>query len=321
MNLNEAYKTLEVQDSISDEDLKKHYKKLATKYHPDLYKEDPNKFKVINEAYQTVQKYRENGGQDDDNFQGFGGFGDISNFINFQDIFQQVNSHNTHHQPPIINIDLSFKESILGCEKEIEYQAYRKCEECSGGRYKVEGNGCDNCDGFGYIIQSNGNMTMKSFCNKCKAKGVKKTKCQPCNGEGAVLKSVGGKMQMQPGLPDGVKIKLSGHGHYVGSSFMGDSHTDVIVSVSVEKTDNMKLDGNDVVSELELSLFDAVKGKELEVETVYGKKKIVVPGKSKNKEEINIEKCGVANTSGVHKLVLNVKYPGNIEEFVDLVKE
>jgi molecular chaperone DnaJ len=174
MTPQEAYKILDVSQDISDDDLKKKWKNLAKDYHPDLYKEDPNKFKQINEAYQLVKDYRANPNKYQPNMQG--GFwntvvdlGDIF-FNNGGDFFNNGGDDEDRLPPPKhikITVEISFQESVLGCTKEVAYDRNLKCTLCQGSGGKKLGNGCDQCDGFGRKTINNKGMIFQTSCAKC----------------------------------------------------------------------------------------------------------------------------------------------------------
>src|SRR5271165_971947 len=232
MNIQEAYNALEVKDNISDTDLKSIYKKLAKKYHPDVYKEDTTKFSKINEAYQLITDYRKNPEKYNPPSRspfGGGGFN-----INLNDIFgggfsrsQQVEMN----VPSIyLNTKISFKESVLGVEKELAYKKNIKCNGCDGKGKEAQSNGCNVCNGFGRIIEQQGNMHFTSGCNKCHGRDIKFKDCIKCKSKGALEVDVNAKINVPPG--NSTTLRIQGAGNFMGSGPFGDSYSDVFLNVA-----------------------------------------------------------------------------------------
>lgn len=309
MNIQEAYKLLEIPESISDEELKSVYKKLARKYHPDIYKEDPNKLKFINEAYQFIIDHRANPPRQQQGFD-FSNLGDLFGFGQQR----QAQSFVTHIDLPIT---ISFHEAVLGCSKEINYKRNKKCPDCSGAGFKSEPNGCKACDGFGRISSANRGMVMQSTCSQCYAKGIKRNKCAPCEGKSVVTEERKGNIHIPPGHTN---LCLAGQGHFVGNNFFGSTNTDVLITVSIQPYKDFSIIGQDVHSSLDLSLLEVLEGCEKEIETIHGNKKIKINSKSKNSEKIKIQECGLKNTNGQHIVKLKVSYPEDISSLVSQLK-
>lgn len=322
MNLKEAYKVLEVKENISDEDLRKHYRSLSKLYHPDVYKEDPEKFKRINEAYQFIQENKNK--KQDVNFNQGNPFSDfnVSDFFNYSNSFAtQPRQQIKFRKNPSIEINISFKDSVIGCTREIKYSRYLKCNTCNGSGVEIKGNGCGDCDGFGRIISRNGNMVYTTNCKKCLGHNVKRNNCKSCLKEGSIKDDVSLNINVPPGVEDKNKLRLQGMGNFSGQGIFGDDYSDVFVCVNVEKNLNFKIENKNVVSNLNISLLNALKGQEIEVETMYGNKKINIIEKSRNKDEILVPGCGLNGTDGNHKFILNVEYPQNINDLIKLLEE
>jgi molecular chaperone DnaJ len=316
-----------VDENISDEDLKSAYKKLAIKYHPDKYKDDPEKFKQINQAMDLVKDYRENPHKYQQQNMGsnFGGWGNV-NFggINLGDLFNNHNQNRSNNRerisPPTIRLDLSFKESVIGCEKEIQYDVLRKCEPCNGNGFSKEHNGCKSCNGFGETIQQQHNFMVKSTCSKCQGRNIKHNKCKLCN-NGAINHHIKGNISVPAGVQNGNILSIRGNGHFISATHFGDQYGDVLVHMNVKSENNMILENNDVISEINISLLEALKGKSIDIDTVYDSKTIEIKPLSKNKDVISIPNYGVKNTSGVHKIIINVDYPKNIDALISALGE
>ena len=317
-----AYKVLEVSADISDEDLKKKYKELCFKYHPDKYKEDPNKFKVINEAYQLITDYRQNPAKYEPQKPGFwANMPDIS-----PDFFVNLGFENEWAQPKTIShiklsIDVSFHDAVKGCTREITYTRTLKCPTCDGIGFKKTSNGCDSCDGFGRVTINNNGMIFQSSCQKCSGKNVKQTKCDKCNGKRHLEETRTGAISVPAGSKHGDVLRLMGEGNFAQKSFFGDTYTDVFVSVNVAAHDSMQLKGTDVYSSMKLSLLEALEGVTKEVETVYGMKEITVKPGSRHSDQIKIPGCGVKSRNGMHVVELDVHYPEDLSKLIGVLKD
>lgn len=323
MDLKEACDIIGLDKTASEEDLKIKYKQLAKQYHPDLYKEDPNKFKTINEAYQLIQDYKKNPNKYDASRSGFNPFGG-SPFpgVRLEDLFQQQEQQIHHQHPPIqINTSISFKDSILGVDKEISYKRYTKCNTCDGKGGQLQSNGCKTCNGFGRIVSGGNGMMYTKSCNKCYGRNIKMNPCAPCNSKGATEVDTNNTIHIPPGVVDKNVLRLTNAGSFIGSNmFGGDAHADVFVFISVQPQDLFKLEGKDVIYNINISLLEAIEGCSKNVKTILDDKSIQIPPKSKNKDEVHIPGYGVKSSNGIQRVILNVDYPENTDALIELLK-
>ena len=319
MDIKEAYKTLEVDPNISDDELKSVYKKLALKYHPDRY-EDKEKFKVINSAYQAVSKYRENPAAYEAQYaprqhQG-GGFG-----FNIQDILDQMQNQQRGQQqqsydtrPIQVHTKISFKDSVIGVDKEITYKKNIKCESCDGNGKERVSNGCKACNGFGRMIRNQQGMSFSSTCDKCLGRNIKFNNCNGCNAKGVQSVDTTLNIHIPPGTPD--ILRLRGAGNFAGSAMFGDAYADTYLNINIEKDKELRLDGADVIVNMNISLLDALTGCEKEVRTIYDMRMIKIPAKTKNKDVVKIDGCGIKQQNGKQVVILNIDYPENTEALI-----
>jgi molecular chaperone DnaJ len=322
MNIQEAYSTLDVKEGISDTELKSIYKSLAKKYHPDVYKEDTSRFSKINEAYQLITDYRKNPEKYNPPASPFGG--GFSGFnININDIlnggFNRSQRQEADVQPINLNTKISFKESVLGVEKELTYKKKIKCDGCNGNGKEMISNGCKSCNGFGRVIQQQNNSTYTSGCNKCHGRNIQSKDCIKCKTKGCKEIEVNVKINIPPG--NATTLRIQGAGNYAGSSFLGDAYSDVFLTVNVETDPDLTLIGTDVVYNLKLPLVDAITGCKKEIRTIYDTRTIIVPAKSKNREEVIIDGCGIKQARGNQRVILNVEYPDDIDGLVEFLKK
>lgn len=312
MKIQEAYQLLEVDENISDEDLKRKYKEAAKKYHPDIC-DDKEKFKSINEAHQLIKDHRENPHKYAPQQDFFSGF-------NITDFF---GGGNRHQKPPIsashiqIHLSLSFHEAIKGVEKEITYHRNSKCEPCDGNGSKHLSNGCPECDGFGRTAQRRANFIIQGACSKCQGKNVKEENCIACQGKRVKSEERKGNVQIPPGAKNNDILRMQGEGHYVGKVFMGqDGATDVHLILQVSPFKDFSLQENDVHSSLDISLLQALTGFETEVETVYQTQSVSIPAQSKHLDQIKIPHQGVGG-QGFHIVNLRLQYPDNLDALIN----
>jgi molecular chaperone DnaJ len=329
--IDEAFGVLGLSKTASEDELKTKYKELAKKYHPDVYKDDPEKFKKINEAYQLIQDYKTNPSKYEPRpfSRNDGGFQNINLsdlFSHFHTTFTEdddpsMQSHKTVNiPPPNISLKITFKESILGEDRPVKYNKWIKCVTCNGVGLEYISNGCQSCNGFGRIVSNNKGMVFSKVCTKCYGKNIKKNKCKICDVKGIIENLVEGSVHVPAGVVDGMVLRLAGAGHYMGNSLFGDSYGDVFVHVNVEKDPDLQLIGTDVVTHLKISLLDALTGCSREVRTIHGNKHITIPSCAKNKDELRLTGCGVKGTSGVQRVILDIDYPTNTKALIEHLK-
>jgi molecular chaperone DnaJ len=303
MNLKEAYATLELAEGTSPEEAKKKYRELTKKYHPDINKEAgaEDKFKKINEAYQIVQSGK---GTDHQS--------------------RYPTGHGFHRQQVIqlenvnINLTISFKESVLGCKKEVKYSRNTKCQACNGAGEIRLNNGCKKCGGKGQVIVKQGHMVMVSTCTDCFGQS-NTAECTSCQGNAFVNADVSVHVSVPAGVLNGNTLRLQGMGNYAGS-FMGlaDQHTDAYCHVAVTPEPGLSIDGQSVVSHLTIPLLDALRGSKHTVKTIHGNKEIEVKPQSRNRDEVIIPHHGVSGT-GDQKVILDVEYPKNTDKLIGVL--
>lgn len=308
MNLKEAYSILEIPQTSTPEEAKKKYRELTKKFHPDVNKEPgaEDKFKKINEAYQIVST-----GKGTDLNNAHWGSAQRDPFSGWQR-HDQIN----HIE---ISTTISFKESVQGCKKDIKFDRNIKCTNCGGQGETPLDNGCDKCGGKGQVTGRRGNMVFIQTCDKCMGK-VKTASCNACSSSGTVSAEVSFNVTIPGGLQDGNILRLAGMGHFAGFFGPLEQHTDVHLHVRVTPEPGLWLDGSNVVSNLEISLLDALRGCKKTVKTVSGNKEIDVKPKSKNKDEVIIPRMGV-NNIGNQRVILDIKYPEDINSLIDYLTE
>jgi molecular chaperone DnaJ len=222
MNLKDAYKTLGLNERATEEEVKKKYKELTRKYHPDVNKEEDadSKFKKINEAYQTIKNppsiQEGNFGNNPFNGNPFNGNpfnGNPFTSNHFRQQRRDMPEHITLHT------NISFQESVLGVKKNINYTRKVKCGSCDGhGEIKLD-NGCTKCKGRGQISITRGSMVFIQTCDKCYGR-TSVEDCKTCSSTGSLEADVNITVTIPGGVMDGNILRLANIGHFIGQ-FMG----------------------------------------------------------------------------------------------------
>ncbi len=288
------YEVLGVQKSASDDEIKKAFRKMSKKYHPDLNpgnKEAEEKFKEVNEAYQVLSdsdkksKYDQFGHAGvDPNFGAGGGYGGAG--FDFGDIFGDIfggfgggfggGRRNGPRRGNDIRrvIDISFEEAAFGCTKKMNIQTQEKCEECGGTGAKkgTTVTTCSHCSGTGRVKTQQrtilGYMTTETTCPQCNGEGkIIKEPCRECRGTGAVRRNKTIEVQIPSGIDDNQTIQLSGKGE-AGSK--GGPNGDLLITVRVRPHDIFQRRGNDVFINMPISFVEAALGANVKVPTIDG---------------------------------------------------
>jgi molecular chaperone DnaJ len=343
------YHTLGIAKTASKDDIKKAFHKLAHKYHPDKKDGNEAKFKEVNEAYQTLSddskrsQYDQYGSAGPNMGGGFGGgqgggFGgfDFSGFSQggsgqgfefdmgdiFGDMFGGGSRRNQVHRGNDLQttINLTFKESVFGTEKEISMTKPFACATCKGDGAKP-GTGfdsCKNCDGKGSIrhVQRTilGNIATNSTCDVCMGKGkIPKEKCSTCKGAGVVRDTRTVKVQIPAGIQNGETLRVQG----MGDAIQGGESGDLYIRISVAMHKNIARQGSDLYAKFDVSLTDAILGDTFEIETLDGSQKFEVPPGSQLGDSVVLKHLGVANQSGKRGnfiIQLHIKLPTKLSK-------
>ena len=306
-NKRDYYEVLGVNKGATDDELKKAYRKLAKKYHPDANpdnkKEAEEKFKEVSEAYENLsdpQKRRMYDQFGHDGPQGFGGnqggyysystsgFDGFSDFGDIGDIFSSFfgggfsggRSSRTKNGPKKgrdlkYSMNITFEESFLGVEKEISISREEECETCHGSKSKpgTSAETCKSCGGTGTIKQIVstilGQMQTTKTCPNCNGEGkVIQEKCTECKGKGKVKKPVKIKVKIPAGISDGQTVVLRGEGE---PGEKGGPKGDLYIVVGIKKHSIFSRNGDHVVCDIPITFTQATLGAELKILMVDGK--------------------------------------------------
>ncbi len=323
--MKDYYQILGVNKSANKEDIKKAFRKLAHKYHPDKKNGDEEKFKEVNEAYQVLsndQKRSEydtygrvfsggggGAGQQSSGFDGFdfssgfGGFQGAQGFEDFDlgDIFGDLfggsrRSGSARGRDIAIDVELSFEESVFGTNRSILIQKNSTCDLCqgSGADEGSEMIACPTCNGRGRVREARrsllGTITTEKTCGVCYGKGkVPQKKCTQCQGTGVYRKEEEINISIPAGVEDGEMIRLSG----MGEAIPGGNPGDLYAKVHVKKHSVFQRDKDDIRMDLNIKLSDALLGATYTIDTLDGKIDLKIPAGIGFNEVLRIRGKGV----------------------------
>lgn len=320
------YDILGIDKKASKDDIKKAFRSLAHKYHPDKKGGNAEKFKEASEAYSVLSDDQKRaqydmygqtfagtnaGGQGAD-WSNFGGF-DFSGFTNgaqggfstegfdLGDIFGEFFGGGRRSQAKrgrdiSIDLELSFEEAVFGVERVVLLNKVSVCNVCGGNGAKkgTEMITCQTCNGKGKIREMKrsifGSIEMTRACETCGGSGkIPKEKCSFCNGAGIIKKEEEIKIKIPAGIDDGEMIRLSGGGEAVKSGASGDLY----IKTHVKKHKIFRKEGDDLIMNLDVKLSDALLGAKLDIQTLDGLSTINIPEGVNTGDILQIKNKGV----------------------------
>ena len=320
-NKRDYYEVLGVKKDASADEIKKAYRKMAMKYHPDRNpgdKEAEEKFKEIGEAYDVLSDADKKARYDqygfagvDPNFGGgsgfggggFGGFGDFSDLGDiFGDFFGGGRSRGAQQNAPrrgenvMSRLELTFEEAAFGCEKEVATPRIENCPNCNGSG-SADGviETCSQCHGSGQVrtVQNFMGMQMQSTatCPSCNGRGkIIKTPCTTCKGKGKVRRNNRVKVKIPAGVDNGQSVRVRGEG-CVGAN--GGPNGDLLVEIRVRAHDTFVRDGYDILCAVPISFTQAALGAEIQVPTLEGPVSYTIPEGTQTGKEFVIRDKGI----------------------------
>lgn len=306
-NKRDYYEVLGVEKNASDSEIKKAYRRLAMKYHPDQNPGDKaaeERFKEVNEAYEVLSTPEKKARYDqygfagvDPNFNpgfggGFGGGGAGFGFGDLGDIFNDFfgggfgggsarKNAPQKGQNVVAQVELTFEEAAFGVEKEIRVGVVEDCSKC-GGTGCAEGTSpqaCPTCGGTGTVRTTRqtafGMFSQTASCPKCGGTGkIIQKPCPACKGKGKVRRNKKLSVQIPAGIDSGQSVRVRGEG---SAGINGGPSGDLLVNVTVRKHDLFERDGANVLCEMPISFAQAALGADIEVPTLDGKVRYHVP--------------------------------------------
>ncbi len=329
------YDLLGVSKGATDDEIKKAYRKLAHKYHPDKSGGDEAKFKEINQAYQVLsdkskrQQYDQFGqsfegggaGAGQGAGQGFGGF-DFSGFQGFggqeggfefggegfEDIFSNIFGGSSKSRRRArgadiqVDVEITYGEMVSGVTKEINLYKRAVCDRCEGmgGEPSASLKTCPTCKGAGRVETMRrslfGSFSQVTECPECQGKGkVYERKCSECGGDGRVKQEEKISLKIPAGIADGQTMSMGGHGE---AGEMGAQAGDLYINVRVLPHKKFKRQGNDLLSAEFVPFSVASLGGKIEIETIAGSLVLKIPAGTQSGEVFRIKGEGVPDLNG-----------------------
>ena len=346
MNKKDYYEVLGVDKNASQAEIKKAYRKLAKKYHPDNKETgDEAKFKEIGEAYAVLsdenkrKQYDQFGSAafDGTGASGFGGFdpgdidlndilrsvfGDVGGFGGFGDFFgggaRTANSTRARKgRDTLVRLDLTFEEAAFGVDKDIDLTLNDICENC-GGKGGFDETTCSYCHGSGYVVTEQrslfGVIQSRTACPKCHGKGKSfKTVCKNCDGTGQERKKKTISIHIPEGVNTGHQLRISGKGE---AGVNGGPNGDIYFEIHVKESNFYQRDNEDLTIELPITITDAILGTKKEIPTIYGNVMMDIKAGTQNGTKYKLKGKGlkIPNSSrkGDMYVVIKVMIPTKI---------
>ncbi|UCD30833.1 MAG: molecular chaperone DnaJ, partial [Desulfobacterales bacterium] len=317
------YEVLGLSRNASEAEIKKAFKRLAMKHHPDRNPDDEGaveKFKEAKEAYEVLADAQKRAAYDQFGHAGVegagmggpGGFGGGASFSDiFGDVFGDIfgggrggargGSRAYRGDDLQYNLELSLEEAVAGTKVDIRIPTHVKCEECdgSGAKQGTTPTTCSTCGGVGQVRMQQGFFSLQQTCPRCHGKGKMITDpCGACHGHGRIQKHKTLSVKIPAGVDNGDRIRLTGEGE---AGEHGGPAGDLFVLVSVRPHSIFERDANDLFCEVPISMTTAALGGELEVPTLNGRVKLKIPTETQSGKLFRLRGKGVKSVRSGHQ--------------------
>jgi molecular chaperone DnaJ len=324
------YEILLVQRTATEEEIKKSYRKLAVKFHPDKNPGDKtaeDKFKELSEAYEVLNDAQKRAAYDQYGHAAFdprqragrgsGGGGFHDPFEIFREVFNQQGGGGggifddlfgagSRSNPSgalrgadlRYDLEITFDEAAHGCEKEISVSKLDACETCagSGAEKGAHFDTCKTCGGRGQVLMSRGIFQIQQTCPKCEGAGRTIDKpCRSCHGSGQRERTSKITLRIPPGVDTGSRLRSSGNGE---SGKRGGGPGDLYVIIHVKAHEIFQRDGDDLLCDVPISFTTAALGGEIEVPTLNGQAQIKIPSGTQTGTVFRLRGKGIRNVHG-----------------------
>ncbi|TCP15498.1 molecular chaperone DnaJ [Crenobacter luteus] len=312
------YEVLGLAKNASEDEIKKTYRKLAMKYHPDRNPdshEAEEKFKEVKEAYEMLSDPEKRAAYDQFGHAGvdpqagmgggggFGGFGDA-----FADIFGDIfggraggggGRSNVYRGADLqYNLEISLEDAAKGCERQLEFQVMEECDTChgSGAKPGTQPKTCSTCGGHGQVRLSQGFFSIQQTCPTCHGSGKQITDpCGACHGGGRVRKSRKLNVKIPAGIDDGMKIRNAGQGE---PGVNGGPAGDLYVQIHLKPHPVFRRDGMNLHCEMPISFATAALGGEVDIPTLEGMARLKIPAETQTGRVLRLRGKGVKSVRG-----------------------
>lgn len=335
------YDILGVSRSADPDELKRSYRRLARKYHPDVNKESgaEETFKEINKAYETLSDPQMRGRYDQFGEAGVSsaagaGYQDVGDFGGFADIFETFfngfggspqsgrrRSGPARGEDLRFDLKLKFREAVFGGEQQIRISHLESCKTCEGSGAKpgTRPQTCGTCQGTGQVRRMTrtplGNFTQVSVCPTCNGQGqTVSEKCDSCGGRGQNQVSKKLQIKIPAGVDTGTRLRVSNEGD---AGQKGGPPGDLYVYLFVQEDSEFRRDGTNVLSEFKISYLQAILGAQLPLKTVDGEEDITIPAGTQPGTVLTLENHGVPRlgnpvSRGDHLITIIIDIPNRI---------
>src|SRR5579872_1451510 len=325
------YEILGVERTAEIEEIKKSYRKLAVKYHPDKNPGDKaaeEKFKELGEAYEALSDPQKRAAYDQYGHAAFdprmragagryGGFHDPTEIFRevfsgsmFEDLFGGGRSDPSQPQRGAdlrYDMEITFEEAANGTEKEITVNKLEKCEVChgSGAESGSKSKTCPTCGGRGQVISSRGIFSIAQTCPRCEGAGrIIEKPCKACQGTGRRERTSKIKLRIPAGVDTGSRLRSTGNGE---AGVRGGPSGDLYVVLHVKPHEIFQRDGDDLICEVPVSFVQAALGAEIEVPTLSGRTHIKIPAGTQPGTTFRLKGKGMKNIQGFGSGDLHVR--------------
>ena len=316
------YAVLGLEKGASEEEIKKAYRRLAVKFHPDKNPGDKiaeENFKELGEAYEVLNDQQKRAAYDQYGHAAFdrraSGFGRAGGFHDpfevfrevfgggsiFEDLFgggQQDPSQSQRGEDLRYDMEISFEEAAHGCEKEITVTKPERCEDCQGAGAEAgsRARNCPTCGGRGQVLTSRGIFSIAQTCPHCQGAGrIIDKPCKTCRGNGRREKTSKIKLRIPAGVDSGSRLRSSGNGE---AGWRSGPSGDLYVILHVKPHEIFQRDGDDLLCEVPVSFVQAALGTEIDVPTLDGKTSVKVPAGTQPGTMFRLKGKGVKNIQG-----------------------
>jgi len=322
MTKRDYYEVLGVEKGAGEEEIKKAYRKMAVKFHPDKNPGDKTaeeKFKEVGEAYEVLNNRQKRSAYDNYGQAAFdrrsGGFGRAGGFHDPFEVFREVFGGGSifedlfggvRHDPSQpqrgedlrYDLELTFEEAAHGTEKEITVTKPERCEQCQGTGAEAgsRAKACPTCGGRGQVISSRGIFSIAQTCPQCQGAGrVIERPCKVCRGEGRHDRTTKITLRIPPGVDTNSRLRSAGNGE---AGWRSGPSGDLYVVLHVKPHEIFQRDGDDLLCEVPVNFVQAALGSEVDVPTLDGKANIKIPAGTQPGAMFRLKGKGVKNIQG-----------------------